>query len=66
MYGDFRNRSKQVFYDLCLHHAEALANSSPNAFQTEEDSWSRGHHIVGIEEKFLLQKSRIQWVRFWD
>lgn len=55
-YGDIQNRSKQSFEELCLCQAQALANPSPTTFAAE----------ALVEEKILMQKSRIQWLSLGD
>lgn len=65
-YGDIHNRTKQTFENLCRCQEQVLADPSPTTFAAEEEASQRWHHLALVEEKLLMQKSRIQWLALGD
>lgn len=60
------SRTETVFEDLCRCHEQALADPNPNTFLAEEEASKHWHHLVLVDEKLLMQKSRIQWLALGD
>lgn len=65
-YGDIHGRTKEAFALLCDAQAQVLANPCANTFLLEAEASRPWHHLATVEEKFLLQKSRIQWLTVGD
>ncbi|KAL0696022.1 hypothetical protein Bca4012_063202 [Brassica carinata] len=65
-FGDLPKRVQTAFDDLCMKQAVATKNPLQEAFEDVSTAWEHLHHISGIEEQFLFQKSRVQFLGLGD
>ncbi|KAF8075646.1 hypothetical protein N665_1074s0002 [Sinapis alba] len=65
-YGDLQTQTQNSFENLCLCQEQALSDPSHASFRAAEEASKRWHHLALVEEKFLMQKSRIQWLTLGD
>lgn len=65
-YGNLHSRTKQAFEDMCRCQQQVLVDPCPATFRAEEEASQRWNHLAMVEEKLLMQKSRIQWLALGD
>lgn len=51
---------------MCAKQLEALTNPMSDTFNVASDASEKWHQLVGIDEQFFQQKSRIQWLKLGD
>ncbi|KAH0879982.1 hypothetical protein HID58_067376, partial [Brassica napus] len=60
-FGNIRNRTKEAFEELCQHQTQVLLNPTSASYFAEAEASTRMQRLTLIEEKFVMQKSRIRW-----
>lgn len=65
-FGNIRTREKEAFEELCLCQAQVLSNPTTSDCLTEAEASMRWHRLALIEEKFMMQKSRVRWLIVGD
>lgn len=65
-FGDIPVRAKEALQNLCDKQEQALANPDTTTFEAVAEATSNWNYWAGIEERFLMRKSRITWLKFGD
>ncbi|KAH0917468.1 LOW QUALITY PROTEIN: hypothetical protein HID58_025128, partial [Brassica napus] len=65
-FGDLPARVKVALEVLCDKQNNAMRNHCTATFEEASDAWEHWHHLSGIEEQFLYQKSQVKWLDLGD
>ncbi|XP_010473996.1 PREDICTED: uncharacterized protein LOC104753440 [Camelina sativa] len=64
--GGLEQKTKEALAHLCTCQLETLQNPTEQAMRNESIAYSRWLFVLGLEEKYLKQKSKLHWLRVRD
>ncbi|KAL1198983.1 hypothetical protein V5N11_004951 [Cardamine amara subsp. amara] len=64
--ANISTRASEAYEDLCSRQMAVLASPSPQVVAEESIAFERWERVVGLEESFLKQKSKLHWLQVGD